>query len=192
VAEVSLTTVVLAGGRATRLPGKLARPMLGVPLLARVYANVRDVAPVVIAAREGFPPELDALLDCPIVLDRWPNRGPLAGLIGALSRVATTHVFALAGDAPNVTREVPDALIAACSPEDEAVVPEHDERLEPLAAVYERAALEREGRAVLREEKGSMHALLARLRVRRLVLPSRYFANVNTAADFEAVAQEMT
>jgi molybdopterin-guanine dinucleotide biosynthesis protein A len=185
-----LTTVILAGGRATRFPGKLEHDVRGMPLLACVYGNVRGFAPVIIAARDTFSSSLDALLDCPIVVDAQPGRGPLAGLLGVLPQVRTARIFALAGDAPNVTRDVPEMLLRAWTPGDEAVVPEHDGRIEPLAALYDRAALEREGRHVVRERDASMRALLERLRVRPVAMRGRYFTNVNTARDLHLLLAE--
>jgi molybdopterin-guanine dinucleotide biosynthesis protein A len=177
-----LTVVILAGGQAARFPGKLEARLNGRPLLARVHANLRDAAPVVIAGRDTFSPDLDSLLDCPIVVDRWPGRGPLAGLLSACTQIRTPLVFAVAGDAPRVDRRVLDALLAARHDGDEAVVPEHDGSLEPLAALYDRAALEREAWSAL-DGRASMFALLERLRVRTVALDAHFFANINTAAD---------
>lgn len=186
MAADDVTTVILAGGRATRLPGKLERPVRGEPLLARVYRNVRNAAPVVIAGAGSFAPELDALLDCPLIVDRWPGRGPLAGLLSASSELSTPWIFAVAGDAPHVTPLVLQTLLDARRDRDEAVVGEHDGRLEPLASLYRRDALEREGHAVLHEGNASMHALLDRLEVRRVPMPADLFLNINTAADLDA------
>jgi molybdopterin-guanine dinucleotide biosynthesis protein A len=178
-----VTIVILAGGLATRFPGKLEHEVGGMPLLARVYRNLRGAAPVLVAGRQPFSAPLDALLDCPIVIDRWPARGPLAALVSALEHVATPYLFAAAGDAPNLTHDVFDAALGAWRDGDEAVVPEHDGRLEPLAALYACGAIAREGTRLLEDPKPSMHALLDRLSARRVRLDGRYFANVNTSED---------
>lgn len=177
--------VILAGGRATRLPGKLERDFGGEPLLGRVYHNVRDFAPVIVAGAGSLNDSVDAMLDCPIVIDRWPARGPLGGLLSASAETSAEHIFAVAGDAPNVTSEMLERLANAWQPGDEAVVPEHDGRAEPLAALYSKAALEREGYALLASDDASMHALLRRLHVRRVPLPANYFLNINTVADLK-------
>jgi molybdopterin-guanine dinucleotide biosynthesis protein A len=182
--------VVLAGGRATRFPGKLEALVDGTPLLARVVSALREVGPIAISARDTFSPRLDALLDCPIVVDRWPDRGPLGGLLSACGELSTPRVFAVAGDAPLVTREVVETLCAAWEPGDEAAVPAHDGGIEPLAALYERSAVLREAWNVLQTEGGAMHALLARLRTRRVPLDARYFLNINTPSDLAADGRE--
>ena len=182
-----VTTVILAGGRATRLPGKLEMIVGGEPLLARVYHHLRDAAPLVIAGGGSFGAELDALLECPMIVDRWPGRGPLAALLSAALELRTPWLFAVAGDAPHITTNVLDALLEARESGDEAVVSEHDGALEPLAALYACDALQREAPDVLHSANASMHALLKRLRVRRVVLDADLFLNVNTAADLDAV-----
>jgi len=184
-----LAIVILAGGRATRFPGKLEATLDGEPLLARVYRHVRNIAPTMIAGRDTFSDALDALLDCPIVVDRWPDRGPLGGLLSAAHETTASRVFALAGDAPLVTGDIVNVLLAAWHDGDEAVVPDHDGRLEPLAALYQREALMREAWECLHGEDRSMHALLARLRVRRVTCDAAVFANVNTSADLAQLAE---
>lgn len=186
--QCDLAIVILAGGRATRFPGKLEASLDGEPLLARVYHHVREVAPTMIAGRDTFSGALDALLDCPIVVDRWPDRGPLGGLLSAAYATSATRIFALAGDAPLVTADIVLTLRNEWQDGDEAVVPEHDGQVQPLAALYDRQALLREAWDVLRSDDRSMHALLARLRVRRVTCDAAVFANINTSADLARLA----
>jgi molybdopterin-guanine dinucleotide biosynthesis protein A len=181
--RLDLSIVILAGGQARRFPGKLEAPFEGRPLLAHVYHQWRDIAPTLVAGRGTFPAALDALIDCPIVVDRWPERGPLGGLLSAAHETNAARIFAVAGDAPRVTHDVLDRLLDAWLENDEAVVPEHDGRLEPLAALYDRIALMREASKGLQGEDASMHGMLARMRVQRVPLDARYFVNINTAAD---------
>ena len=184
-----LTIVILAGGRATRFPGKLEAAFDGEPLLARVYHHLRDVAPVVIAGRGTFPDALDALLECPIVVDRWPDRGPLGGLLSAAYEANTAAIFAAAGDAPLIDRGLVEQLLLAWTDGDEAVVPEHDGRLEPLAALYDRSAFMREAWECLHGDDASMHGLLGRLRMRTVACDAHTFANINTSADLSQLAE---
>jgi molybdenum cofactor guanylyltransferase len=181
--------VILAGGRATRFPRKLETAISGEPMLARVYRQFRETGPVVIAGRGTFSPALDELLECPIVIDRWPDRGPLGGLLSAALHSNAARIFAVAGDEPLVSPGVLETLLERWEPGDEAIVPEHDGCLEPLAALYDRDALIREASACLRGPKASMHALLARLHARRVSMPAKFFVNVNTADDVLAVEE---
>lgn len=187
--------VILAGGEATRLPNKLALAAGDVPMLVRVYRNVSRGRTTYISCKGSFSPELDALLDCPMVVDRYERRGPLCGLLSTMEAMSTPLVFAVAGDAPFVDAEFIDRLAFVRQSDDEAVVPVHEregrKQLEPLAALYDRVAFLREGGKMLLASDGSLHGVLTHLRVRRFPVASedaRIFANVNTPADYEAVA----
>jgi molybdenum cofactor guanylyltransferase len=165
-ARDDLTVVILAGGRATRFPGKLEALIDGVPLLERVRRNLAEVGPAILA-----------------VHDREPGLGPLGGLYSAALDLDSHSIFLAAGDAPNLTAAVPRALLAAARDEDEAIVPEHDGFIEPLAALYDRAAVLREAPQLLRDNELSMRALLDRLKVRRVALEPEHFVNINHPED---------
>ncbi len=187
--------VILAGGGATRLPNKLELEAGGVPMLVRVYRNVSPGRKTYISCAGSFSPQVDALLDCPMVVDRWPQRGPLGGLVTTMEVIDTPLVFAVAGDAPFIDSTFIDRLANAWRPGDEAVVPSHPGKarkpLEPLAALYDRAAFLREGTLALGSGNESLHATVERMRIRKFPVSredERLFTNVNTAEDYTAAA----
>ena len=186
----SVAIVILAGGEARRFPRKLERRLRGTPLLLTVYRNLRGTFPIYVSARETPSSEIDRALECPIIIDRRPGCGPLGGLATAAAEIDSERLFAVAGDAPAVTRAVLEALITAWRPGDEAAIPEHDGRLEPLAAVYDRAALLRAAEASMADGKYAMHAVLKHLKVRRVTLEDKYFVNVNTVADLARIGED--
>jgi molybdopterin-guanine dinucleotide biosynthesis protein A len=190
--RAAATVVILAGGEATRLPGKLFLDTGDVPLLVRVYRNVSAGRPAMLSCKGTLPYEVDALIDAPAVVDRWPLRGPLSGLLSTMSAAATPWVFAVAGDAPFVDAAFIDDLERRIEPGDEAVVPRHVRegrpQIEPLAAFYRRDAFLREGLPVLLGGNGALRAVIDRLNVRYVdVADARVFANVNTKADYDDV-----
>jgi molybdopterin-guanine dinucleotide biosynthesis protein A len=184
-ADARLAVVILAGGQASRLPGKLELDAGGVPLLVRVYRNVRAAGPVYVSAAGGFPEHIDRELDCPILLDRWPRRGPLAALYSVLPHVREPWVFVVAGDAPFVHAAVAGELLAELEPGVQAVVPVNESGfLEPLCALYERAPLLETARMIFESGSGGVAAAVERLHAKRVRLSNeRVFANVNTADD---------
>ena len=95
-----------------------------------------------------------------------------------------------AGDAPRVTAAIAAELAAAWVPGIEAVVPENAEgRLEPLCALYDRAAFLAAGPAVLRAS-GGVAAVVEHLQAMRVRLSDeRVFASVNTPADRRAILE---
>jgi molybdenum cofactor guanylyltransferase len=184
--------LILAGGEASRLPGKLALPAGELPLLARVARNVSAGRETWLSLKSSLPRELDALLPFPAVVDRWPRRGPLGGMLSTLAAMRSDWVFAVAGDAPGIDADFLDELAAARRPGDEAIVPVHDvagrEQVEPLAALYHRLAFLREGTRVLRAGRRGPLFVLEHLQTRRYaVRDDGRFANVNTPEDYAAL-----
>ena len=188
----SLSVVILAGGEATRLPGKLSLDVGDVPMLVRVHRNVSPGRSVVLSCKGALPPEIAALIDAPSVVDRWPLRGPLSGLLSTMSELRTRWVFAVAGDAPFVDAAFVDGLEGELREDDEAVVPRRTvdgrERIEPLAAIYAREAFLREGLPLLEAGQGALRAVIDRLKTRYVgVDDDRPFTNVNTPEEYAAL-----
>jgi molybdopterin-guanine dinucleotide biosynthesis protein A len=182
-ATSDLTVVLLAGGEASRLPGKLERADLGDPLIVRAYDRFAPHFPVVISANTTFAPDIDARLDCPIVADRWSKRGPLAGILSAFAAVRTPLACVVAADLPHADADLARALLDAFEDGDDAVVPAHAGGIEPLCALYDRRTFERAALPVL-HGSAAVRDVLAGLRVRTLALDPKRFANINTHADW--------
>jgi len=184
--------LILAGGEATRLPGKLALTAGELPLLARVYRNLAPGRETWLAVKAALPPELEALVPAPAAVDRWAMRGPLAGMLTTLAQMRSRWVFTAAGDAPLLDGAFIDALCAAREAGDEAVVPvrtvDGAAAYEPLAAMYDRLAFLRAGLPVLRSGRGAVRLVLERMRVRvYAAADARLFTNVNTPDDYAAL-----
>lgn len=189
----SLGVLILAGGEATRLPGKLGLQVGDVPMLVRVYRNVSRGRETWISTKGALPPELDQRIVAPMVVDRWPLRGPLSGLISTMSEMRTEWVFAVAGDAPLVDAAFIDELEKHITPEAEAIVPQHVDnarRIEPLAALYRREAFVREGLPVLLGGDGALRLVIDRLHVTFVPVSDELaFTNVNTPQDYAAIRE---
>ena len=185
--------MILAGGEATRLPGKLALAAGEVPMLVRVYRNVSPGRDTWLSTKGPLAPELGELAGARQVVDRWKLRGPLSGLVSTMSAMPHEWVFAVAGDAPFVDATFIGTLEDCTSPELDAIVPRHDERrVEPLAALYRREAFVREGNAVLANGDGALRLVLERLRTAFVEVDDpRIFTNVNTLADYAALREAL-
>jgi molybdopterin-guanine dinucleotide biosynthesis protein A len=180
--------VILGGGEATRLPGKLELAVGQAPLIVRVFRNVSLGRVTFISCKGTFGLEVDALLPCPMVVDRWARRGPLAGMLSTMLEMRSRYVFAVAGDAPFITSAFIDRLAARIRPGDQAVVPRHTGGIEPLAAIYERTAFLRAGLKVLQSGQGALRLVIDALRTNYVDVgdddAASLFANINTAADY--------
>ncbi len=185
--------MILAGGEATRLPNKLELAAGAVPMIVRVFRNVRAGRETFVSCKSTFPPEIDAQLPCPMVVDRWPLRGPLAGMLSTMQEMRSPYVFAVAGDAPFIDRAFIERLAAHRRPGDQAVVPWHDGRIEPLAAIYDRLAFVAAGVPLLRAGKGALRPVIDALATRFVTIDDdRPFANINTPADYAAIREVLT
>jgi molybdopterin-guanine dinucleotide biosynthesis protein A len=134
----SLSAIILAGGRSTRM----GRPKAwldfgGEPLLARLVARVRErvrEVVVVAAAAQDLPAQ-----GARVVRDRTPDLGPLPALLLGLETLTTPHAFALGCDTPLLRPAVLDLLAREHLRAGAlATLPEWDGRLQPLVAVYDR------------------------------------------------------
>lgn len=179
--------VILAGGDASRFPGKLESDAGGLPLLVRVYRNVRDVGPVFVSANARSE-RLARTLDCTIVTDREPGRGPLGGLVSAFESIPQTRCFVVAGDAPLIDRDTFSELAAAWDDRRDAVIAERGGRIEPLCAIYRREPFLRAARAELDNGSASVRAVAEKLAHVRVPLhDQRVLASINTPADRAAL-----
>lgn len=179
-----IAIVLLAGGQARRFPGKLEHRIDGEPLILRCYRELRATRwPIYVAAKGSFGAEIDAALDAPVLIDRQPGRGPMHAFVSACDSIEAERVFAVAADQPRLRSSALKRLADAWQDRDEAVVPSHEGRIEPLAALYDRRAVLRESVYLQRLGRNAMLDLVARLSVRHVPMDAQLFHNVNEPAD---------
>jgi molybdopterin-guanine dinucleotide biosynthesis protein A len=181
--------LLLAGGAATRFPGKLEYCIQGKPMIATIFDRLSGRWAVHVAGRAGFTSQIDAALDAPLFIDRWPSGGPLLALLSAAPHIRAERIFAVAADQPLLECSVLEHLAAAWRPGDEAVVPKHNGGIEPLAALYDRFALLREGVRLRHAGRTAMRDLIASLATRFVAVEESYFHNVNRVSDLLAMPQ---
>lgn len=149
----------------------------GRPLVVRIVETLAAAVdgPIVVAAAPGqrlpgLPPALRARASR--VEDPWPHGGPLVGFVTGLRALAEhdtspAAVAVLAVDLPRIqaahVRRVLTLLEA--EPDADAVVPELDGRLQPLAAAWRPRVLP-VAQALVADGGASMRALLAAIAVR--------------------------
>ena len=182
--------LLLAGGAATRLPGKLTRDAGGTPLILRAFQRVAPGRETVVSCAGGFSAQIDTGLCAPLVLDRWPLRGPLGGLVSTMAQMHSRFIVALGADMPLTGEWLIETLERARQEGDEAVVPVRDTeegpRLEPLAALYDRFAFLTHAYRQLRRS-GSVVSVVRQLKTRTVrVANPLLLRSVNTEADYAA------
>jgi molybdopterin-guanine dinucleotide biosynthesis protein A len=192
-ADVPVTGVVLAGGRASRMGGrdKAFAAIDGEPIAARTLRLFRGLFPQVVVATNR--PDRYRAFAVEIVTDAFPDRGPLAGIHAAMGVARHPHVFVAACDMPGLEADVIRFLTARIGDAD-AVVPRWDADIEPLHAVYAVRLLPlveealRTGRYALREFLPHIRVdYVAEHELRHLRGTARSMLNVNTPEELAAV-----
>jgi molybdenum cofactor guanylyltransferase len=154
--------------------------LISYPLAALSAAGLD---PVVVAKSQSPLPELD----CPVLREPALPNHPLCGVIAALRFSDDRPVVVVGCDMPFVT----GPLLAWLARHDGLVVPEVDDRLQPLIARYEPGDVDA-FEIALRHEK-SMSEVIAGLQprivgeheLRRFGDPSRLCFNVNDSSDLK-------
>ena len=188
--------LVFCGGGSTRMgQAKAWLDFGGEPLLHRMVRRVTPaVDRVIVSASPGQSlPELTGSVTR--VDDDVAGRGPLEGLsrgLAAADQLGCRVVFAVAVDLPLLTPELISRLLSRLGPEDDAVVPIHEGRRQPLVAGY-RTCVRRVIEEMLAADRRALQELLGRIKVREvhpeaygdLDAAGRAFLNLNTPADLE-------
>ena len=198
----TITGVVLDGGKASRLGGvhKAFLQVGGQPIAERTLGLFRELFGDLVTATSR--PQPWAALGVRCVADSVADAGPLAGLAAGLVACRTPLAFVVAGDMPELSREVIVALCEraiASGTSKRCVIPRVDGRAEPLHAVYPAAlgalALEALGRGrrkltdFLEDVEAGGHARIQWVDFAELAsLPGagRTFRNLNTPGDLDS------
>jgi molybdopterin-guanine dinucleotide biosynthesis protein A len=181
--------VLLAGGRSRRMgQDKIWLRLRGRPLWERQWQTLERTRPrrlrISLAAGQPSPrPEID------IVRDRYRDRGPISGLVGALRVCRAPRLLVLATDLPFMTSSYLRGLLRA-GRSGVGVVPACRHDYEPLAAVYPIGMLPL-AEAHLRRRRYDLQSLIrAGLRAGLMVAQpltgrqASLFRNINTPADW--------
>lgn len=190
----TVTAVILAGGRATRMGGedKGLVELAGRPMIAHVLDAVRpQVDAVIINANRSH--ERYAAFGAPVVADEAEGfQGPLAGMASGLARCETPLAVTLPCDGPLVPTDLVARLRAALADGDAAVA-DDGERLQPVYALL-RTVLLPDLRRFLAAGGRKIDRWYAGLDVRRADFSAHreLFINVNTPAERAELEARLT
>ena len=168
-------------------------PLGGIPLIEHVLRRTAGLAEEVLITTNR-PTEL-AYLGVRLVPDRQPGAGALPGLLTALEAAHGDSLLLLACDLPFICRPLLEHLLGL-APEAQVVVPQWNDNLEPLHAVYSRSCADTV-RAAVQAGQQRMIDLLPRLsqRVVEETAITQFdphgwtFFNVNTPEDLARAEQ---
>ena len=185
---MNFSAVILAGGKSSRMGcDKAFLEIGGQSLLARQIELVRDAGAdeVFVSGREEVT---YSQFGCVVLRDKFPDAGPLAGIERALAAASASLLLVLAVDLPAMNAGLLRQLMTQCS-EAVGVVPTFSGHVEPLAAVYPKAALQTARNQLERGEfvaqafaRSCAHAGLVHW-VELEANSAPFFANLNSPAD---------
>ncbi|MBK9121672.1 MAG: molybdenum cofactor guanylyltransferase [Chloroflexi bacterium] len=192
----SVTIAVLCGGQARRMGfDKGLAALHGTPMIQHVLDRILPLGyPVLLVSNDTTA---YGVFGVPVVGDVLSQRGSLVGVHSALTHSQTPHTLCLACDMPLVNPALLGYLVGLTNTA-ELVIPRVGGYLEPLHAVYSRRCL-----PVIESmiKRGSMRiGALAEQVASRVVHEDelrqydpelRSFANANTPAELDAIAQEL-
>jgi len=131
---MSMTAVVLAGGRSRRLQEDKALLKFGEKRLIQYVLDV--VTPLFASVLINCnTPERYREWGLPIIEDIWPDKGALGGIYTALTHATTQHVFCVACDMPFLNPSLIQAMIDRAQTCD-ALIPKTPDGHHPLHAIY--------------------------------------------------------
>jgi molybdenum cofactor guanylyltransferase len=132
---MNLSAVILAGGESRRMGRDKAWVEVGgQPLILRALCAIRDsgIKEVFISGRAGTD---YSALGYPVLFDREPGCGPLAGIERAFEATEAPLLLVLAVDLPWMSATFLRKLAERCDPLTGAI-PKLRGQLEPLVAIY--------------------------------------------------------
>jgi len=188
-ATAGVTGVILAGGKSSRMgSNKALLPYRGGRFIEAIHRQLSGLFEEVLVVTNT--PEQYAFLGCRMVSDIYRDMGALAGLHAGLVNSRTPHIFAVACDMPYLNDSLIRALVARRHQGD-VIIPESNNGLEPLHAVYCRSCLPametalKAGKRRLVSFFPEIQAMIVSGDTVRFVDPHLdSFRNINTPADY--------
>ena len=136
-----VAAAIIAGGEARRLGGRV-KALLTIEGQAVLDRQLAVLAPrcveIAISANDPAPFHEHGL---PVIPDRHPGLGPLAGIAAALAWCPAPFLLVVAGDMPYLEPGIIDLLLSRRSAAVDAVVPFIGGLPEPLFSLYRRSCL---------------------------------------------------
>jgi molybdopterin-guanine dinucleotide biosynthesis protein A len=188
-----ITIVLQAGGKSSRMgKDKALLPFLGIPLIKRLRDRFLDVGDELVVISNNFSSYQD--LNVPLYKDIIPDRGALGGLFTGLSIAKNPLVGLIAADLPFASPELLVNLFEKLQISGaDGVIPNSDNGLEPLHAVYRRETSLPLVKKAIDQDLWRMNAwfdqadilILSPEETRNLSAFKYTFMNLNTAEDFQ-------
>lgn len=187
---VMYSVAILAGGKSSRMGrDKALLSLEGARFIDRLAWEFAPCGDVFISAAN---PGDYADAGLPVVADENRGIGPIEGIHQALLRAGRDCVFVCATDMPFLKKEAADYLAEFVSSDHDAWVFTSAGRVQPLCAIYRKAALPAI-EALIAQGRYKLTALLSSVRTKYVRLEdsrfdSRLLDNINTPREYRALS----
>lgn len=157
----------------------------GIPfyrVIAQVIAKLTDE--VYISCRTE---QADNFRDYPVLIDRYPNAGPLGGILSAMETFPGTTLLTTPCDTPTINVVLLHSLIHNLTPAADGVfIKNNSEEIEPLIALYHPSSFSQMKNAYLNDIL-SVKKAISRLQNPIFISADDSPANMNTPEDLKRI-----
>lgn len=184
----NITGVILAGGENSRMgTDKGLLTIDGKNIMERIIDAMKPSVQEIIIITNGNNYDY---FGYKIYNDLIKKCGPMGGIFTALSFSKTEKNFVVSCDMPFVNKKLVQFIIENAS-DCEITIPSHNERLEPLCAVYDKSCTSKL-EELLKKHELKLLDMLKHFKMRQISIPEdilkdNCFANINTPAEYEKV-----
>lgn len=190
---MKIAGVVLAGGQSSRYgQPKMFELFDGHPLYKHslIALQKNQLEPLIIATNDNLQSRFSED-NVQWIIEKKPHQGPLFALQNILANFPDVEwFFVVASDMPFINADFVQTMLSLIDDRFDAIVPTQDTRIQPLAALYRRSALQNATQLV-QQNKRSMQALLEQLQVCYVPfeIESSTFININTQQDWSQTVE---
>ena len=196
---INTSAIILAGGQGRRLghKEKALISIKGRPIIEHAIEVLEGIVDeIIVSVRDDGQKQLlkEYMTGREVVVDKYKNMGPLAGILEGLEAAGGKYVFVVACDMPFLNVEVVELLFKRAQGHDGALPVRGDGIFEPLHAVYRTGPMLAETKKAIEQGERFILAPIFNLddmvliemdEISKLDSKLKTFLNVNTLEDIE-------
>jgi len=191
----SISGVILAGGTNKRFGGITKSNVVvgGKTIISRMISAISDLFDEIIIVTNK-PEEFREFIQYIIVEDQYLKAGPLGGIHAALKASSEDAIFVFAGDMPFLDKEIiTDQINEFNKTEHDVLIPEVNQFIEPLHAIYRKSVLNDLERFLSEGKSRAVRDFLSEVNVGYFQVPKTRkseiaFANINSPSDLDKIS----
>ena len=189
-----ISGVILAGGSNKRFGGITKSNLVidGETIISRIISTISDLFVEIIIVTNK-PEEFQEFIQYKIVKDQYLKAGPLGGIHAALKASSEDAIFVFAGDMPFLDKEIiSDQINEFSKRQHDVLIPEVNQFIEPLHAIYRKSVLNHLERFLLEGKSRAVRDFLSEVNVGYLQMTKNEkteiaFVNINSPSDLPKI-----